>query len=451
MAKKKNITTLLVNDILTLIIKKYIPVRYYRSLRATCKKFRSLISRSLFRCHDGCRGYCLEYIHQLVYHGDLALLKTIKKIPRDHNLLYTSIFYKQYAVFHYLLYHQKHYIPCSVVDVLIRQKDLRKLKEIFSLPHSKRTGRWELSQLVNTATSLSQISIVEFLLSQGAKVDLYDVALASTSSFEMFKWAEDHKCLHYIDMEPPFYYSLYCSVLDKGRLDILQYIWDKYLPPPQLILDDPCEIASCWDSNLNCDMLMWLHDEKGMPLKSTIVSAGVARLGDIKTMRWLRNHECPWNFNCYSEAANSGHLDMLKWLWDNGCPTEGDNGVVGNMAINSGDVEVVKFILEKGFILNHDALRHAGFSTRKMIMYLHEEVKCRWHPGITFGLMIEHDLDTFVWCVERGLPWTRKDITKNAQELDRREFIEWMEKASDYEGDFSWASTLTKAEFGMYF
>ncbi|CAN0267220.1 unnamed protein product, partial [Scytosiphon promiscuus] len=33
-----------------------------------------------------------------------------------------------------------------------------------------------------------------------------------------------------------------------------------------------------------------------------------------------RTNQCPWNEGACSAAAESGHLDELQWLVENGCP-----------------------------------------------------------------------------------------------------------------------------------
>ena len=47
----------------------------------------------------------------------------------------------------------------------------------------------------------------------------------------------------------------------------------------------------------------------------------VAAAGDhLDTLKWLREHGCPWDENVTAVAAENGHFEMLKWLHEHGCP-----------------------------------------------------------------------------------------------------------------------------------
>ena len=37
-------------------------------------------------------------------------------------------------------------------------------------------------------------------------------------------------------------------------------------------------------------------------------------------LKWLRSEGCPWNKWACFKAALNGHLDVLQWAIDNGCP-----------------------------------------------------------------------------------------------------------------------------------
>ena len=42
--------------------------------------------------------------------------------------------------------------------------------------------------------------------------------------------------------------------------------------------------------------------------------------GHLEVLKWLRENGCPWDMLTYSNAAKNGHLYVLKWLKENGCP-----------------------------------------------------------------------------------------------------------------------------------
>ena len=48
--------------------------------------------------------------------------------------------------------------------------------------------------------------------------------------------------------------------------------------------------------------------------------AEAAEGGHLEVLKWLRAEGCPWDEDACTEAAWYGRLEVLKWLRDNGCP-----------------------------------------------------------------------------------------------------------------------------------
>jgi len=42
--------------------------------------------------------------------------------------------------------------------------------------------------------------------------------------------------------------------------------------------------------------------------------------GHLEVLKWARENGCPWNERTCSCAAKGGHLEVLKWARENGCP-----------------------------------------------------------------------------------------------------------------------------------
>jgi hypothetical protein len=53
---------------------------------------------------------------------------------------------------------------------------------------------------------------------------------------------------------------------------------------------------------------------------STLVSSQAAKIGDLRLVEWLADHDCPFDAGATLNAANYGHLDLLIWLRDRNCP-----------------------------------------------------------------------------------------------------------------------------------
>jgi hypothetical protein len=42
-----------------------------------------------------------------------------------------------------------------------------------------------------------------------------------------------------------------------------------------------------------------------------------AKSGHLEVLQWARQHGCPWDSRTCSYAAIAGHLDVLQWLREN--------------------------------------------------------------------------------------------------------------------------------------
>ena len=70
------------------------------------------------------------------------------------------------------------------------------------------------------------------------------------------------------------------------------------------------------------DVLKWARDN-GCPWdEKTCYRA--AKHGHLEVLKWARENGCPWNEGTCAGAAEGGHLEMLKWARENGCPMDED-------------------------------------------------------------------------------------------------------------------------------
>ncbi len=42
--------------------------------------------------------------------------------------------------------------------------------------------------------------------------------------------------------------------------------------------------------------------------------------GHLAVLQWAREHGCPWDEDTCRMAAAGGHIEMLQWARENGCP-----------------------------------------------------------------------------------------------------------------------------------
>ena len=66
-----------------------------------------------------------------------------------------------------------------------------------------------------------------------------------------------------------------------------------------------------------------------------------AKGGHLEILKWARENGCPWNENTRKSAAKGGHLEVLKWARENGCWW---NSYMCAYAAKGGHLEVLKWL-----------------------------------------------------------------------------------------------------------
>jgi len=100
-----------------------------------------------------------------------------------------------------------------------------------------------------------------------------------------------------------------------GNVVTMDRVWDRDL------IDDR-DVARLWENAIrsrSLHLLRWLiaHDIT-MGARTTPVHA--AFYGYLDVLRFLRRHQCPWDFRTIEIAIGSGHLEIVEWAIENGCP-----------------------------------------------------------------------------------------------------------------------------------
>jgi hypothetical protein len=59
---------------------------------------------------------------------------------------------------------------------------------------------------------------------------------------------------------------------------------------------------------------------QGRLCNNRLLCAYAARGGHLEVLKWARENGCPWDEKTCAHAARGGHLKVLKWARENGCP-----------------------------------------------------------------------------------------------------------------------------------
>jgi ankyrin repeat protein len=88
-----------------------------------------------------------------------------------------------------------------------------------------------------------------------------------------------------------------------------------------------------------------------------------ARYGKLETLKWLLKNNCDWRSRAISNAALNGHWDVLKWIKDEFNfwlpPVQLDKLGVISMAGNSGNIELLEWLLDSGCSPKSEILDYA--------------------------------------------------------------------------------------------
>ena len=106
--------------------------------------------------------------------------------------------------------------------------------------------------------------------------------------------------------------KLIYAKLDKYDIDLILNAHGSKKPIPDIELSSHCA------ENGHLVVLKYLHDN-GCP--SSVNACALASYnGHLEVLKYLHANGCRWTTNACTYAARNGHLELLIWLHVNGCP-----------------------------------------------------------------------------------------------------------------------------------
>lgn len=177
----------------------------------------------------------------------------------------------------------------------------------------------------------------------------------------------------------PKLYGSYEVFIRKGDLQLLLLAISKR--PEFFFLDLRKDFTSllrtrCWELLLRklaeygkLDLAQGIYQLYGQYLKSMMseeICSIVASTGHLAFLMWLREEErkCPWNKATYEKAACNGHIEIICWAYDNGCPTTSADTTFEMSCSN---------LSEKQQLFEHLALCAARGGQLHVLKWLHSE------------------------------------------------------------------------------
>ncbi len=215
-------------------------------------------------------------------------------------------------VLHYLKYRcDKHFSACYAAA---ESGHLQTLQWLIS-------NDWplEVEILYNAAAIGGHLHILQWLL-ETYNEPLRETELCTDAArnghLHILQWLRDAS-IHREDV-CAWDYETTSAAADGGHLHILQWLRDASIHG-----DDICP----WDSDIydwaaeggHSDIVTWIYYNNSQLTPSTYVIAHIAESGDLEMLKWLRNGNVkpdvfPWDDLASAYAAREGHFEILKWM-----------------------------------------------------------------------------------------------------------------------------------------
>ena len=157
------------------------------------------------------------------------------------------------------------------------------------------------------------------------------------------------------DNDPTFLFEVAWAGVRGGAMHVLEWLFGHLSGQDELIIEDSW-MSATW-SYRACRMLYYAFQEvdaDGVLRGGHYLCAEAAKRGNLEMLKWLRAEvtyiedpdgslgpprpRCVWNEWTCTAAAGSGHLDVLSWAFENGCPFD-ENVIRRARVIGRRDIE----------------------------------------------------------------------------------------------------------------
>lgn len=194
----------------------------------------------------------------------------------------------------------------------------------------------------------------------------------------------------------------------------------------------------------NMDELNSIRKYSQMSMSDDRVCTWAARNGYLKILELAHKSGYQWDKNTFKEASINGHLDCLKYLFNNGCPNDDKRSYINDhltiaLTAANGQLECLMFLHENGFdwggMTLVQAARHGHLNC---LIYAHEHgctgllttnvmsqaalngnLSCLIY-AYEHGFILGNDLlyyagmkdqvDCFIYLYDKGLPFQESDL-----------------------------------------
>jgi hypothetical protein len=175
------------------------------------------------------------------------------------------------------------------------------------------------------------------------------------------------------------------------------------------------DAADCAAASGSIDMLMLLKQHKAAFTAETALRA--VKPGQLHVLQYLHSQGCSIDWRAASAAAGCGALDILKFIRSTGCAYSLDCALI-QCAENSGNLEVVEWVVEQGARFSNYVLHIAAVTGNAPLCKFLMERGCVWTAEIIENT-IKCSPELIPWALSQGITLTAEQQVKLEQRLQR--------------------------------
>jgi uncharacterized protein YciI len=335
--------------------------------------------------------------------------------------------------------------------------------------------RWSTVTSQNAAR-FGHLKLLKWLREQGCPWDHETfVSAVRFGNIEILDWLYQKKC--------PWSRVASKSALESGNWDVLRWLCQRKCPWDARSFSAAVSAAV---GTGNVDMAQLLHEQERPAATDTVLDVAVgagnltmvkllvdrgcrmskytcavaARNGHLEILTWLHEQGCPWDSDTFVSAVHfgtkSGNWDVLKWLCQRKCPVDvydyrsfsaaisaavgtgnldmaqflheqerpAGTDTVLDVAVGAGNLTMVKLLVDRGCRMSKYTCAVAARTGHlEILTWLHEQ-GCPWNEDACTEAAREGHLDALIWLREHGCPWN-EDTLYCAEESGMHDVFEW--------------------------
>jgi hypothetical protein len=120
--------------------------------------------------------------------------------------------------------------------------------------------------------------------------------------------------LHGLNLLPDnlYAYAYWGAAISENQILVLDWLVENHFK----VRENTAIIAARFGQ---IEVLAWAKGQGGIAWTEDVCS-GAATNGHLDALKWLREHDCPWDGETIEVARENGYLHVVEWARENGCP-----------------------------------------------------------------------------------------------------------------------------------